>query len=420
MSQTTPGSQNANQGFSKEQASSENSFSPYRFVIIGLMALLLFPGGLNLFAVGPVTPFVMESFGIGNGQASLLTSVVFLAQGILTVPASFLMGRVSLKILISIAGLLGSAPVLSILFTDHFTFLILLRISYGLGFAILFSTMGPLFIQWCNPRELTLANGICILSASIGIATAGFISVPLSEEIGWRITLSFFGASSLVASIIWLIYGKENPSSTEASTPNNLKNIWSILRSRTTLLIASCDAGPAALIAAIMAWLPTYYYTAHEIPLSTGGSSLGLIALTGLICVVIVSIISLRSPKKRPFLILPGIIVGFAGLGTVFFPESIIIYGFIIALGFCCWSYLPVLVSYPMELYSDDPNRVAVILANLMAIGGFIGFASPLIVGVLADITGSFIPGLTIFAIGSWSLLIAGIKLPEPEKERSS
>ena len=73
-----------------------------------------------------------------------------------------------------------------------------------------------------------------------------------------------------------------------------------------------------------------------------------------------------------------------------------------------------------MELYSDDPNRVAVILANLMAIGGFIGFASPLIVGVLADITGSFIPGLTIFAIGSWSLLIAGIKLPEPEKERSS
>ena len=161
-------------------------------------------------------------------------------------------------------------------------------------------------------------------------------------------------------------------------------------------------------------------HTAHEIPLSTGGSSLGLIALTGLICVVIVSIISLRSPKKRPFLILPGIIVGFAGLGTVFFPESIIIYGFIIALGFCCWSYLPVLVSYPMELYSDDPNRVAVILANLMAIGGFIGFASPLIVGVLADITGSFIPGLTIFAIGSWSLLIAGIKLPEPEKERSS
>ena len=73
-----------------------------------------------------------------------------------------------------------------------------------------------------------------------------------------------------------------------------------------------------------------------------------------------------------------------------------------------------------MELYSDDPNRVAVILAILMAIGGFIGFAAPLIVGVLADITGSFVPSLTILAIGSWSLLVAGIKLPEPGKARPS
>ena len=420
MSQPTSGAQNANERISEEQAFARNSFSPYRFVIIGLMALLLFPGGLNLFVVGPITPFIIESYGIGNGQASLLTSAVFLVQGILTVPASSLMGRVSLKNLIAIAGFLGSAPALSILFTDHFSFLLLLRLFYGLGFAILFSTMGPLFLQWCNPRELTLANGICILSASIGVAIAGFVSVPLSEEIGWRVTLSFFGASSLFASIIWLVYGKENPSSQKNPNTNDLRNIWSILRSRTTLLIAGCDAGPNALITAFMAWLPTYYYTAHEIPLSRGGASLGLMALTGLSCVVIVSLISLRLTKKRPFLILPGIIVGFAGLGTVFFAESILVYGFITVLGVCCWSYLPVLVSYPMELYSDDPNRVAVILAILMAIGGFIGFAAPLIVGVLADITGSFVPSLTILAIGSWSLLVAGIKLPEPGKARPS
>lgn len=401
--------------FSNKLPSEGNPLSTYRFVVVGLMALLLFPGGLNLFVVGPITPLIMESYGIGNGHASLLTSAVFLVQAILAIPASILMGRISLKKLIGVAGLLGSAPVLSVLNPDHFSFLLLLRILYGLSFAMLFTAMGPLFIQWCHPRELTLANGICILSASIGVAIAGFISVPLSEAVGWRTTLSVYGAVSLLASIIWLAFGQEQAYPQKTKNANNLKIIWGILRSRTTLLIAAGDAGPTALVTTLMAWLPTYYYTAHGIPLSTGGTSLGLMALTGLTCVVVVSVISLRFTNKRPFLIIPGVMVGFAGLGAIFLAGSVWVYVFIIALGVALWSYMPVLMSLAMELHSDDPNRVAVILANLIAIGGVIGFAAPLITGVLADITGSFIPGLTIFAIASWSLAIAGRTLPEPD-----
>ena len=415
MNRPTLRIQKPSKWFSNKLPSEGNPISAYRFVVVGLMALLLFPGGLNLFVAGPITPFIMESYGIGNGQASLLTSSVFLVQAILAIPASTLISRISLKKLIGVAGLLGSAPALSVLNPDHFSFLLLLRILYGLSFAMLFSTMGPLFIQWCHPRELTLANGICILSASIGVAIAGFISVPLSEEVGWRTTLSVFGGLSLLASIAWLAFGKEQAFPQKTKNANNPKNIWEVLRSRTTLLIAAGDAGPTALIAALMAWLPTFYYTAYEIPLSTGGARLGLMALTGLICVVVVSVISLRFTKKRPILIIPGVMVGFAGLGTIFFAESVWVYVFIMALGVACWSYLPVLISIPMELHSDDPNRVAIILATLMAIGGVIGFAAPLIVGVLADITGSFIPGLTIFAIGSWSLGIAGRMMPETE-----
>jgi cyanate permease len=39
-------------------------------------------------------------------------------------------------------------------------------------------------------------------------------------------------------------------------------------------------------------------------------------------------------------------------------------------------------------------------------------FISPIVVGSLRDLTGSFIPGLAVCAAASWTLLLAGILLP--------
>ncbi len=45
--------------------------------------------------------------------------------------------------------------------------------------------------------------------------------------------------------------------------------------------------------------------------------------------------------------------------------------------------------------------------------GNFGTFMGPLITGYLADLTGSYLPGIIIFAVFSLSLLVAGLMLPE-------
>ena len=40
-------------------------------------------------------------------------------------------------------------------------------------------------------------------------------------------------------------------------------------------------------------------------------------------------------------------------------------------------------------------------------------FISPIVVGAIRDTAGTFVPGFTIFAVGAWFLLIAGILLPK-------
>ena len=58
------------------------------------------------------------------------------------------------------------------------------------------------------------------------------------------------------------------------------------------------------------------------------------------------------------------------------------------------------------------PERVAVVWGSLLTFYGLAMFVSPILVGELREISGSFIPGLAIAAAFSWALLLAGILLP--------
>ena len=124
--------------------------------------------------------------------------------------------------------------------------------------------------------------------------------------------------------------------------------------------------------------------------------------------------------RRRPFLILPGIVVGFAGIGTFLLAGTPVIYLPIVALGFASWFYVPVLLSFPMELPGASPHRVAVMRAAVLTISGIGMFVGPLTVGAIRDLTGSYIPGLALFAVLAWSLVIGGFLLPETGSARAN
>jgi len=73
----------------------------------------------------------------------------------------------------------------------------------------------------------------------------------------------------------------------------------------------------------------------------------------------------------------------------------------------------------PMEGPDAVPERVSLVLATIGALGGVLSFVAPLAVGILADVLGSYIPGFMIFAVLSWSLVVAGVLLPETGRPRT-
>lgn len=387
--------------------------SGYRFVIVGLAAFMAFSAGLSMFSIGPVTPLIIDHYEINKSTASLLTGLVFLVHVAFAIPASLLVGRVGLKKLIAVGALLNAAPLLTFVATDSFLLLLALRGLYGLGFILLFPASGPLFMQWFHSKKLPLINGIFVTSVSLGIAVSALIVAPLAGAIGWEPTLSLFGALSLLSAGSWVALGRAHKSKAEFDSRAVMKRLWAVIRTRTTLLVCAADAGPLAILGVAFAWLPTYYHEAHGVSLTEGGVIMGIFSLTGVLALILASLLASRTHRRRPYLIIPGILIGFAGLGSFLLADSIAVYAAVAVLGFACWFYLPALLTIPMDLFPSDPSRVSIIFASILTMGGVVGFVGPLAVGAITDLTGSFLPGLALAAIVAWSLGIGGFLLPE-------
>ena len=178
-------------------------------------------------------------------------------------------------------------------------------------------------------------------------------------------------------------------------------------------MLTLAAVGPMSLWVALNSWLPSYYTEVFNMPLSTASSVVGLFNLLGIPACILGGILPIRAGGRKPFLIVPGIIVGFAGFGSFLFNSTLVIYSSVIILGLCVWIYWPTLMTIPMELPQMTPQLIAVVLAIVMAIANLATFIAPLLVGYLVDTTGSYVLGFSIWALLSWSLLLGGLLLPK-------
>ena len=112
--------------------------------------------------------------------------------------------------------------------------------------------------------------------------------------------------------------------------------------------------------------------------------------------------------------------MGLTALSAVLFNNMLVIYASVTLFGVFSNLQTPSLFSIPMEL-PETSMKSGVAIMSVMQCGGNLGnFFGPLLVGYLADLTGSYLPGFFIAAVFSLSLLAAGLLLPETGPKATS
>lgn len=379
--------------------------------------------GLNLFAVSPLLPLAIDDYGIRRAEAGMLISLPMLIGAFLGIPGGMLTARIGLKraYMLSWAamGLLALSAV-----TPSFPVMLLLRLFYGVGLALMVAASGPLVMQWFRRREILIINALNTAILSLGVALSVAGAVPLAELLGWKTALTVFSGVGVIGAILWPLAPKDRPPAVNTTIPNSslepgntkgggisVREVIGVLRSRAVALLVAADAGIFVQYTALTGWLPTFYNEARGISLSEAGLLTSILPFVGIFAVIAGGALPMRF-SYRAILLLSGVLAVAGGLGSFLLTPSAAIYMSVVALGIGSWLYVPTLLTVPMRLPGATPERVAVVWGSFMTFSGIGMFIAPIMVGALRDATGSFLTGFLICAAASWALLIAGILLP--------
>ena len=391
--------------------------SRYRYVIAGLTLALNLSIGLSFFAISPLLPLIVDDYSISRTDAGLLSGLAILIQAAFGIPGGFLAVRLGLKPIFAAGWLLAGAMVLTPL-ADNFATLVALRVVFALGVAVLFPATGPLLMRWFKPREYSVMTALNWAASSLGMAISMFTAAPLAEALGWQGALAVFGGVTLLGAMAWLALGRAGQTKATEAPKVSMGELRRAIFSRVTLLMALADGAGYAQYAALTTWLPTYYSERLGLSLTQVGFITGFLPFAGMIGVLLGGILPAFTRARRPFIVVPGLLLCLAGFGSFITGNLAIIYISLLAVGFASWFYGPTLFTLPMELPGASQARVAMAWSVVAAVASVMAFSSPLTVGALADSTGSYMPGFTLWAIFSLVMAVAGMLLPMPKASR--
>ena len=392
----------------------------YRFVIQSVVVLVRSCIGLIWASAGPLLPLIMNAYGISRGTAGWFASAAPLTIALVSLPVGIISSRFSLKKTFAVGAFLQAGGILAP-FAPNYPTLIITRALFAVGTAITVPVATAISTEWFSSRKLPVLNGVMMSFINLGNAIAYFLTVPLAVIMSWKAPITIYGAVALTCALGWVVLGRDKPkvkAVTEVSGAQAIQakpelSLKRVLTGRSTLLLGLATMGSWCLGNSIGSWLPSYYNEVFGMPLQKASSIMSVITVGGTAACLIGSFLAVRVGLRKPFIILSGVGFGLSALCAVLFNNPVTIYVSVAMFGVFGNLHNPSLFTIPMEL-PDTPLRSGMVIFSVMQCGGNLGnFIGPLLVGYLGDATGSYLPGFITSIVLSFSLLIAGLLLPE-------
>ena len=374
--------------------------------------------GLSLFAVSPLLPLAIDEYGISRAEAGLLISMPMLVGAAFGIPGGMLVTRIGIKRAFMISWVAMGLLALSAVAPNYYVLLVL-RLSYGVGVALMVAASGPLVMQWFRGRQVLMMNAANTAILSLGVAASVAGAVPLSEALGWKTTLSVFAGIGVVGALIWPLAPRDQGGDAGNRASISVRGVIGVLRGRVIALLLVGDVGAIMQYTALTGWLPTFFNEIRGIALDEAGFLTSILPFVGVFAVFAGGALPMRF-SFRSILVSSGVLVIVGALGSFLSTEMVGIYVFVVVLGVGSWLYVPTLLTIPMRLPGATPEQVAIVWGSIMSFAGFGMFISPILVGALRDITGSFFPGFIFCVVGSSSLLICSLFLPRDVTSQGS
>ncbi|KVL59424.1 MFS transporter [Burkholderia cepacia] len=357
----------------------------WRLAAIVLVGLNLRPA---LAAVGPLLDMIQRATGIGDGAASLLTTIPILLMGL---------GALSARRLQRVTGIAGGVwlgvaliglACVSRVGAQHAWLLLASACCAGVGIAMVQALL-PGFVKAHFATRIGGAMGVYSTSIMGGAVLASVVAPFAAARWGWLAALAGWALPAAVAALAWPLASRggntlaAGPASATQARPSRSPRAWRLA------LFFGIATGAYTLV---LAWLPPYYMRLGWSP-TAAGSLLGGVTLAEVVAGLTVSATIDRLPDRRPALhaaiasLFVGLLVMLAAPEALALPAALLMGAGIGAL-------------FPLSLivtvdHTATPADAASLTGFVQGIGYLIAGLFPFAAGIvrqhLADLTPAWV-----------------------------
>ena len=367
------------------------------------LALLvaLFASALSLrpqvIGVGPLLPEIQDDLNISHAAAGLLGTIPVLCMGLFAPPAARVLARFGSSSAITACLVLIAAFGIARSIVPPAVLVILLTFGVGIGMGLL-GAMLPIAVKERFSARPAFATGMYALGINVGAGASAATAVPIADAtFGWRGSLFVFSAVTGLLAVIWLVMSRGNVSARPSVARKPTPLPW---RSGFAWLFASIFLLMAVMYYGINAWLPETYvergWTAER-----AAWLVAVLNLTTLPCTIAFSWLADKLGSRRLWLVGGTSIASTSVLGIVLWSDGAFLWAAM--FGVSAGVMFPLIMTLPLDV-ADDPGMVGAVAGMTLGVGYSLGSLSPLVLGAIRDVSGSFqaamwvIAGVTIAA----------------------
>ena len=348
-------------------------------------------GGIALFL-----PMIREDLALTFTQGGTLAAVSTLIYALMQIPAGYLADRFGGKRLFVI-GMLGTT-ILSLLFgfVAEYWQALIIQATSGLFRAFLFAPGIRLLSAWFPPEKRATAMGLYLIGGFLGNIIIDIAGPVLVTKFDWRFPFLVFPPLGIIISLLLGRFGKE-PRQEDPKQEISVREVLHLFKHRLMWVCGGIQYVRLAVMMGITFWLPTLLVEEKGLSLQFAGVIIAMQAAFIAPSNIIGGYISDR--LKNPILVIAAAlsVLMITAVLMVLVDNIVLLVIIIIINSIFIQAYFGPLFSIPVEVLGERTTATTTGFSNLFANIG--SFSFTYLLGILKDMSGSFLSGFVVIAI---------------------
>ncbi len=277
---------------------------PYRWVVLMAFFGVAAMSQMLWLNFAPLVSFIEIKYGVSELMVSSLLLSFPLLYVVLSIHSGTMIDKKGYRYVIILGSIISTAFACLRIYEASFYMLLIGQTGIAIGQPYIINGISKLISDWFDKEHSAMATGIGTAGMLIGMALGMGLTPVLNDKFGFQQTMIVFAAVSLLLTMIFIFFGKENNiEKSKAIAVSAIQEIKILFKSKTLLLLFIISFLAIGFFNGLTTWLEPILKP-NDINAEQVGMVGAYIILGGIAGSVIIPAISDKFRMRKPFLIL--------------------------------------------------------------------------------------------------------------------